>query len=133
MIARRTSLWLAAALLLAASLPAGISAASPSVNCAPNTSGNWSAITWTCGHTPGIGGGVGDDVTINKAVSQDIDVSIGSLTLGGGFTTVGSETMTLSGNWMKTTTDSYNTGTGTVIFAGPGPQTIGGAVRDDLL
>lgn len=98
-------------------------------SCTSSFNGNyaWTTTGWTCGHVPGTGANVGDDVTINSSVSLDTDVSIGSFTVSssGVFgANASGRSMTVTGNWAYNSYSSLGSLVTTVTFAGTSAQTI---------
>ena len=63
-------------------LPRQAHAASSCTASNSNGKYNWTTVVWSCGHVPGIGLNVGDDVTIPNTVmvKLDTDVTIGNFT-----------------------------------------------------
>jgi hypothetical protein len=95
--------------------------------CESTEDGDWSVITWSCGHTPFSS----DDVIIKHTVSLDGPATVNDLTIfaGGGDTGVltADSDLTVTGNWTLDMAASFFPAISTVTFAGSsGDQTIGG-------
>ncbi|MCI5118860.1 MAG: hypothetical protein D3913_13105, partial [Candidatus Electrothrix sp. LOE1_4_5] len=82
-------------------------------------SGNWSSVSWSCGHVPGAGDDVRIGFMMPVTITADMDISVESITLSPFLTlNAGNKTIQLNGTVpLQSNQDSVLAGTSTVVLS----------------